>query len=48
MVDHSLCKLSSLRGHSNEEVKSNVTGVYSDVLDSESSHNRSGDLAERG
>ena len=31
-----------------KEVKSNVTGVYSDGLDSESSRSRSGDLANRG
>ena len=48
MVDRCLCESSSSRGHGSEEVESNVTGVYSDVLDSESSRDRSGDLADQG
>ena len=31
-----------------KEVESNVTSIYSDGLDLEPSHDRSGDLANRG
>ena len=48
LIDHSLLELSPLRGCGSEEVESNVTGIYSDRLDSESSCNRSSDLADRG
>ena len=48
LIDRCLHESSSLRGRGSEEVESNVTGIYSDGLDSESSCNRSGDLANRG
>ena len=47
LIDCSLHELSPSRGHGSEEVESNVTGIYSDGLDSKSSHNRNGDLADR-
>ena len=33
LIDRCLHELSPLRGRGSEEVKSNVTGVYSDMLD---------------